>query len=74
MPDSSDVTHSPSPDRPQKAIMRPSLRRTMMTENYYPEITLEEAYKGYSICVENNRDQYTGGYENSVSDGENLLK
>lgn len=45
-----------------------------MTEDYYPEITLEEVYKGYSIYVEKNPDQYTGGYEYSVSDGENLLK
>ncbi|STO98957.1 hypothetical protein [Grimontia hollisae] len=45
-----------------------------MTEDHYPEITLEEYYRGYTIYVENNPDQYTGGYEYSVSDGENILK
>lgn len=44
-----------------------------MNDEHYPDVTLEETYKGYVIYLENNPDQYTGGYEFSISDSENIL-
>ncbi|RXJ72018.1 hypothetical protein CS022_18235 [Veronia nyctiphanis] len=44
-----------------------------MTQDTDPGVSLEEHYKGYVIYLENNADQHTGGYEYSVSDGDNIL-
>lgn len=45
-----------------------------MTEDTYPETTHEETYKGYAIFIENSADRYRGGYEYTVSDGDEEIE
>ncbi|MGF1727542.1 hypothetical protein [Photobacterium nomapromontoriensis] len=45
-----------------------------MTRDFYPEVTHEETYKGYTIFIENNADQYRGGYEFSVLSGDSEIE
>ncbi|WP_163130347.1 hypothetical protein [Agarivorans sp. Alg241-V36] len=45
-----------------------------MIEDTYPELSFEDTYKGYTIFIENNADQYRGGYEYSIADGNSELE
>lgn len=45
-----------------------------MNNDNYPEVTHEENYKGFTIFIENNPDQYNGGYEYSVIEDESEIE
>ncbi|SON53418.1 hypothetical protein [Vibrio tapetis] len=45
-----------------------------MIIDHYPEFYYEEEYRGYTLYVENNPDQYNEGYEYSISDGTSILE